>query len=328
MERIVDTKYLYKLSSLLKKHYTKSKIKFKTSKETFNIESKFISPNIMNSISEYNKVYECDLPSIKCIIFTKNLTSKLKSDIQLMINRFYTMLEFLKHHKISFNTDKFKFIYISTDHKKKFPNQNEILGSNEINSGMSYIYRNEIYIWREEEFLKVFLHELFHCLGFDRFLIDEKCELRKHFNINKHLACNEGYNELCALIYHCCFLSIENNKYDVIDLIERNRIFTLYQIKQILQHYNLRTLNNTNLFQQDTGVFSYFILKGFYLFHINELIELIKTDTFYFYPINYFKKFKFYQNTCLDNKSFYKLINRTINSFKYKPNKTLRMIIN
>ena len=227
MERIIDTKYLYKLFSLLKKHYIKSKIKFKTSKETFNIESKFISPNIMNSISEYNKVYECDLPNIKCIIFTKELTSKLKSDIQLIINRFCTMLDFLKHHKISFNTDKFKFIYISTDHKKKFPNQNEILGPNEINSGMSYIYRNEIYIWREEEFLKVFLHELFHCLGFDRFLIDEKCELRKHFNINKHLACNEGYNELCALIYHCCFLSIENNKHDVVDLIEKNRIFTL-----------------------------------------------------------------------------------------------------
>ena len=56
-----------------------------------------------------------------------------------------------------------------------------ILGKNEINSGMSYIYQNKIYIWREEEFLKVFLHELFHCLGFDRFLIDEKCESQKTF---------------------------------------------------------------------------------------------------------------------------------------------------
>jgi hypothetical protein len=328
MERISDTKYLYKLSSLLKKHYTKPNIKFKTSKETFNIESKFISPNIMTSISEYNKVYECDLPDIRCIIFTKKLTPKLKSDIQLIINRFCTMLKFLKYHKISFNTDKFTFIYISTDHKKIFPNQNKILGSNEVNSGMSYIYKNKIYIWREEEFLKVFLHELFHCLGFDRFLIEDKCELKKYFNINNHLACNEGYNELCAIIYHCCFLSIENNKYNVVDLIEKNRVFTLYQIKQILQYYNLRTLNNTDLFQQNTGIFSYFILKGFYLFHMNELIELTKIDTFYFFPINHFKRFKFYEKACLNNKSFYKVINKLIETFKYKSNNTLRMTIN
>lgn len=327
MERIQDSKYLNELLSLLKKHYIKTKIKIKTSKEKFNVDSKFISPNILNSIPEYDKVYECDSPDIKCIIFTKELTSQIRSDIQLMMNRFRTMLKFLKAHKISFNTQKFEVIYVSTEYKKIFPKRNQVLGPNEINSGMSYFYDNKIYIWREEEFLKVFLHELFHCLGFDRFLIEDKCYLKKYFNISNHLACNEGYNELCALIYHCCFLTIEDNKYNLVDLIEKNRVFTLYQIKQILQHYNLRTLNNTDLFRQDTGVFSYFILKGFYLFHINELIKLVKTDTFYFYPIKIFKQFKSYQDDCLNNKLFYELIKIFINNFEYKCNKSLRMVI-
>ena len=327
MEKIKDTKYLYSLLSLLKKHYTKPDIKFKNSNHTFSLDSKYISPNIMNDISNYNKVYECNLPDINCIIFTKELTSKLESDIKLMINRFYTMLNLLKHNNISFNTDKFTFIYVSTDHKKLFPNKNNVLGANEINSGMSYIYKNKLYVWREEECLKVFLHELFHCLGFDRFLIDQKCNLRKYFNINNHLSCNEGYNELSTLIYHNCFLVIENKQLNLIKLIEKNRVFTLYQIKQILQHQNLRTLNDSNKFKQNTAVFSYFILKGFYLFHINELIKLVKTDTFYFFPINYFKKFEFYQNTCLNDNSFYKLINRAIDKFEYKTNRTLCMSV-
>ena len=45
-----------------------------------------------------------------------------------MINRFCTMLNFLKHNNISFNTDKFTFIYVSTDHKKHFPNKNNDFG--------------------------------------------------------------------------------------------------------------------------------------------------------------------------------------------------------
>ena len=69
MERIQDTKYLNELLLLLKKNYIKTKIKIKTSKEKFNLHSRFISPTILNSIPEYDKVYECDLPNIKCIIF-------------------------------------------------------------------------------------------------------------------------------------------------------------------------------------------------------------------------------------------------------------------
>tara|TARA_B100001248_G_scaffold248772_1_gene221360 strand:+ start:1267 stop:2253 length:987 start_codon:yes stop_codon:yes gene_type:complete len=327
MEKIKDIKYLNDLLSLLKKHYVKSSFKFKSSNKSFSVDSQFISSNIMNNIHNYNKVYECNLPNIDCIIFTKHLTNKVKLDIQLMINRFNTMINFFKYNNISFNTDKFTFIYVSTDYKKVFPDKNNILGPNEINSGMSYFYENKIYIWREEECLKVFLHELFHCLGFDRFLINSKCNLKSFFNVSNHLSCNEGYNELCALIYHCCFLTIENKKLNLIELIEKNRLFTLYQIKQILQHQNFQTLNRYKKFKQNTSVFSYFILKGFYLFYINELIELIKIDTIYFFPINNFKRFELYKNTCLNNNNFYEIINRVISKFKYNKNKTLCMSV-
>ena len=110
MEKIEDTKYLYNLLSLLKKNYVKSSIKFKSSNKLLSLDNQYISSNILNDISNYNKVYECNLPDINCIIFTKELTSKLKLDIKLMINRFCTMLNFLKHNYISFNKYKFTFI--------------------------------------------------------------------------------------------------------------------------------------------------------------------------------------------------------------------------
>ena len=184
---------------------------------------------------------------------------------------------------------------------------------------------NKIYLWRKEENLKVFLHELFHCLGFDRFLIEKECDLNKYFNIEHNLSCNEAYNELCTMIYHCCFLKIENPKFNLIKLIEKNRLFTMFQIKQILQYHNFKELNNNKLFRQNTSIFSYFILKGFYLFNFNKLIKIIKTDTFYFFPINDFEKFNNYYIDSIQNKKMYHLIRELINNFDFRKNYTLCM---
>lgn len=332
MEKIKDKKYFNDLQLLLKSHYINKDIKIHNSKNSINdiinLGNSFISNNIVEDFPKYNKIYECNLPNIKCIIYTKQLTENIINDVKLMMNRFYTMINFLKLNNINYNKTKFEFTYISTDFKKLFPNKTQVLGKNEINSGMSYIYENKIYLWRTEENLKVFLHELFHCLGFDRFLIENDCNLNKYFKIQNHLSCNEAYNELCTLIYHCCFLKIEDNRIDLIKLIEKNRVFTLFQIKQILQFYNFKELRNDTLFKQDTSIFSYYILKGFYLFNLNKLIKLVKKDTFYFYPINNFKTFNKYYDETLSNKKFYTLIKQLIKEFNYKKNNTLSMCLN
>ena len=80
--------------------------------------------------------------------------------------------------------------------QKQFPERNNTLGPNHINSGVSWIYNNRLMVWRSEECLKVFIHELFHCLGFDRFLIEKKCNLTNHYDITTHVNCNEGYKIL------------------------------------------------------------------------------------------------------------------------------------
>lgn len=329
MNKIKDKEYLNELYFLLKSYYTDNNIHIYNSKNSINniinLDTKYISNNIHKTFYEHNKIYECNLPDIKCIIYTKKLTRNIINDIRLMMNRFYTMINFFKNNNIKYNQTKFEFNYIPTNFKKTLPKTIKTLGENEINSGMSLIYMNKIYLWRREENLKVFLHELFHCLGFDRFLIEKKCDLNKYFNLEHNLSCNEAYNELCTMIYHCCFLKIENRKFNLIKLIEKNRLFTMFQIKQILQYYNFKELNNNKLFRQNTSIFSYFILKGFYLFNFNKLIKIIKTDTFYFFPINNFEKFNNYYIDSIQNKKMYHLIRELINNFDFRKNYTLCM---
>jgi hypothetical protein len=325
------------LLNVLKKNYVKKDYKLELFDYKIELNS-FMSDVIMNDITtNYNKVYKIDLPRIRIIIKCIVLDEKIKEDIQLMLNRFYTILNIFDINKIKYNKRKFHFVYIPTNYTKQFPTRNNTLGPYHINSGVSWIYHNKLMVWRAEECLKVFIHELFHCLGFDRFLIEKKCNLTNHYNITTHVNCNEGYNELCALIYHNCFLMIEGFKgtrgtrgtkerhnSGIDNLIEDNKVYTYYQIKQILQHYNLNTIEE---FKQDTGVFSYFILKGYYLYYLDGLFNVIKDDTFLLFPIKNMKKFHKFEKTILDDDDFKQFIEYLIKNNEYRPNNTLKMIL-
>lgn len=314
----------HELLKIIKENY--KNINFKLELFDYNIESNnFMSKQIMKDINlNYNTVYKIELPKIKIIIKTHSLNQKIKKDIQLILNRFYTMIAIFDKYNIKYNNNKFEFIYIPTNYKKKFPKRNVKLGPYHINSGVSWIYNNKLMVWREEECLKVFIHELFHCFGFDRFLIEKKCNLTNHFNITSNVNCNEGYNELSTLIYHNCFLIVEGHKNNIDNLIEENKLFTYYQIKQILQHYNLNTIKE---FKQDTGVFSYFILKGYYLYYLNKLFETVKDDTFFLFPVKEMTNFHNFEKTILNKDDFKKFIEYLIQHNFYEPNKSLRMIL-
>lgn len=332
MEQLIKKKFFYNLYNLLKHEYVKNiNIDLKETTNKFKLSSDFIPKNISETISTYTKNYTIDTPLIKCNIWCKNFTKKLLKDFKIILSRFYTLVNFFNNNGIVFNKQKFTLDYIPTKLKKCLPKiKNSILGPNEINSGLSYIYNNHICIWREEEFYKVFLHELFHCIGFDRFLIesDNTCTINRYYNVKKHINCNEGYNEFCALIYHCCFLKIENNSYNLCKLIHHNRLFTLLQIKKILNHYSTNNIYilKDNEFKQNTSVFSYFILKGMYLFYINEFINILQKHTFFLYPNDTFiEKIIQFNTNKFNDKQYNTTLNIVCTNYKKKLSNSLRM---
>ena len=315
MKKITNIDYFYNLHNLLNKNYKKIDFNLKKSSNKPILNNNFISKKIFKEIPKYNNQYVIKLPHITIYLFVKNLTNKIKTDLQKIINRFYCIIKYLNIN------DNFELNYIPTKFTKKLPNKFKILGENEINSGVSYVDLNKIYIFREEEFLKVFIHELFHCIDFDRFLFDKKCN--KKMNIEQNHNCNEAYNELGAMIYDCCFRSIENKKIDLIDLIEKNRLYTIYQIKQILQYYNFNNFDFSKEFKENTSVYSYFILKGIYLYHLD---NLLKIESNYLFNINR-DKFMIFHDNSINNIKFYDYMNNILTNYKYDKNTSLKMTI-
>lgn len=331
MDKIKDKKYFEKLLKELKKLYKPIKYKYIEKNETFNVNTKYIDSNISKTFINHDKCWIIDKPEIKIKIYNKK--KNFNKEIQEVINRFYTIIALFNKYKIPYNKQKFIVNYIPTKFKKKLPKKNQILTPFHINSGLSYIFQNEICIFREEEFKKVFIHELFHCLGFDRFTMYDSFNksISNVFKLSQDINGNEAYNELAAMIYNCCFLNIEEKK-NVINLIEKNRIYTIHQIIQIMKHYNSNSLSDfkKNLFKQKTAVFSYFILKGFYLYYFNDLINIIKKETIYFYPKynDYIHIIIRFNNIILKDKQYYDFTDYLCKNLRYIPNSPLLMTIN
>jgi hypothetical protein len=191
----------------------------------------------------------------------------------------------------------------------------ETLGAKNVNSGFNYICLNSgsIFIYRKEDFFKVFVHESVHGYGIDRAL---HIDFSKNENYNKFLklfafanihttnvGINEAITEFWTSLLYLCINSYQDSKNlsSFISNFERlyklELVHALYQISKIL-HYNNLTYNsfikNSNSkYRENSHIFSYFIVKTMMLlnhehmlnsqlFELNNIFKLehIKSNSF------------------------------------------------
>ena len=193
------------------------------------------------------------------------------------------------------------------DQEKKFPGQNtEFLGPPHVNTAFTYacIPNNEILIFREEEWFKVFIHETFHSYGIDFASISSNMnsKVNKMFNLNLNYDITENWCETWARIYNVLITSYfeENNFNNInrfINCVETNIkseiIFSVFQMCKILKFYNLnfeKTMNGkeTN-YKENSAVFSYYVLTSLNLVYLN---EFLKWSNYNNNPIFYFSSNK------------------------------------
>lgn len=216
----------------------------------------FISPRIKEYIFT-NKIYsyliEHNNTHLYLNIFDNDIT-KYYNTIKKSLNR----IDFIRLYS---NNYKHLDIWLCpTPFKKELPHNNIITCDN-INSG-STTYRlnsnknGKIHIWREEELLKVLVHELIHSFKIDR----------------NHPEPKEAYTEYKALIFNIYFeivernLNISNNFKKLLDFEKK---FSLYQSKKI---YNYDTSN--------TNTFAYINEKGRLLHDLNKKEWISKINTY------------------------------------------------
>lgn len=143
---------------------------------------------------------------------------------------------------------------------------------------------NGIYIFRKEEWFKVFIHETFHSLGLDFARMPQEAVNKKLFLIFP-VRCDfrfyEAYTETWATILHSLILAMESRGsiYPKLEnYLQKERMFSLFQKAKLLNHHNFKyehicSASSAGRYKENTNVFSYFIIKSIMLFHYNDFIE-------------------------------------------------------
>ena len=174
---------------------------------------------------------------------------------------------------------KYMTIHLIPSPAKKILKEDGIMTSENINSGFTYLNRNDIYIFRKEEFPKVILHELIHHdlnIHQDNFNDDNKRLLKEHFNIcdETTLILNEAIIELWATIFQLAFVSIDYN-IEFRKLFKMELIYSLYKCNQILK------IQKGDKWKDRCNIYSYIIFKTILLLNLNKYIKI------YMYPNKY-----------------------------------------
>ena len=189
------------------------------------------------------------------------------------------------------------FVYLM-DLEKKIPdNRMQILDQIHVNTAYTYSCKrkNEIVIYRKEEWFKVLLHETFHNLGLDfSNMNNSECHrmIHKMFPLKSEVNLFEAYAECWAEILNVLFVSFFTlkNRGDEkeflstsFSLIYLEQCFSIFQMVKLLQFMGLRYENlysrdeqsrivRENLYRENTNVFSYYIITTLLLSHYEEFI--------------------------------------------------------
>ena len=166
-----------------------------------------------------------------------------------------------------------------------------------INTGFTYscIPSNTIILFREEEWLKVFIHETFHSLGFDFSGSPSLTEIAKGKILNlfsiqsDDILLYETYTELNAEILNVIFfVYFTTKKKDTLLYIKKFEkymnyeiYFSCFQCVKVL-HYNKTEYQDIiskkiNPYREQTNVFVYYVLKSVLMIYYKDYLDWIMT---------------------------------------------------
>jgi len=228
-------------------------------------------PEVLSYIDEIDSIYEYEEHNIKIIVYYRKIKDNIDYDlIRRVVKRGNSIIK----------NKKFTIILLLTSAKKEFNrNRSEPLSTKNTNSGFTYVNRNEIFIFRKEEFPKVIIHELTHHdtnIHSDYINPENKKKLLTHFNLHlrSSFILNEAIIELWATITHLSFVSKEYN-IDFSLLLEKELEYSLYKSHQLL------TLNiSTKPYYDLANLYSYIIFKTIFFYHFLEFKKI------YTFPYN------------------------------------------
>lgn len=291
-----------KINAIIKEHLSKSKY-IDTAIITY------ISNNINNcKIITYENTIHNKKFVLNFIIYDKININNLDNIVKNMLLFLQILIKISKNlnNKINkcsndgisitfFLTPFLKKLNITKD--KNSNNAKEILGPQNVNSGFNYtcLTSGSIFIYRKEDFFKVFVHESVHGYGIDTALhsnFNSNINYNKFLDLfafaNKHttsVGINESLTEFWTSLLYLCIASYQDSKnlhnfiYNFERLYKLELVHALYQICKILDYNGLTYntfINNTTLnakYRENTHIFSYFIVKTLMLINHEHMLN-------------------------------------------------------
>ena len=290
----MNIKVLYKKLNNFKKNYriNKDKIKKKKIRNLSINNGRFIDKEICDYINKnikYKYFYKLKYKNIIISIYYYTKDNKDKVIIEGLLSKIVNRLIFMMN--ISNIYKDINLEIYDTPFKKKLPcTKNHICNENitpkHVNTGMNW--GNNILIYRNEELLKLVIHEVIHLLDIDNKYEDNESflEFSNLFCINKkNLLINESYVETLAIIidiyiklWEKNILNYKNYKHNIKKMI----MFNLKQCSKLCIFYNIKKYNELlvnnkkckKYLDNDSNVFSYHIVKLVNLYNLNKFIKL------------------------------------------------------
>lgn len=241
-------------------------------------DNKFISKNIYEFLESHDlKVYESNNNLLKVVTLNTNLSK---------YENLYAIIETIKC--MSQKTQDIQIFFYSTPLNKELIYDIKSLNPININSGSTY-RDGPITLWRDEELVKVLIHEMIHALRIDFTHMtpgfnELTNRIRKLVNINGDIKLYEAYTETVAIIINTVIVTIRSgfSMRKLQNLINIETNFTLYQTAKILKFFDFKSINElfdkTKSIIQTTSGFSYYMIKGALLCNLFKFIDFIKND--------------------------------------------------
>jgi len=248
----------------------------------------------------YSFIFQIGLRHIRIYfhIPVKKVFSYTKCKIQKHFEKIYLWFHFItKYAPKQCSTDITVKLYF-TNHKKTL-NHLEPLDKIHVNSAFttSCLPKTSIYIFREEEWFKVLMHESFHNLGLDFSSMDDNYSNTKILALYPITSPNgiriyESYCETWATFFNSLFQSFfstrEKSNTDkivekTIAMMELECYFSLVQCAKILAHYDLtyqQLVSNkkeARKFVEKSHVLSYYIVKSVLLCNFDGFLTWCRT---------------------------------------------------
>jgi hypothetical protein len=176
-------------------------------------------------------------------------------------------------------------LWLYLTHAPKLLDAEVVLGPHHANTAFTYPCRSEsdIFIFREEEWFKVLIHETFHCYDLDFCRNVELSNLaltqiRAIFpRVNQtDVRVFETYCETMAETLNLVFYMATRDKENTVqEIIRMEQQFSVFQMVKVLRHMGLRyeDLFVAGKYREDTNIFAYYVLKTICLVHLPEFLE-------------------------------------------------------